>query len=594
MSIMSRRYLQPVFLALLVLLISCSGKDNTMSEQAVSELNTIYADYWEYHLETHPQSATYLGDHRYDDRLDDYSAEAYNASIDKYMDYLDSVSGYDPKILDGQDRLNLLLFRRLLETRIEGARFRPCLTPISQQGGPHLSFPQIVSYHPFRTVQDYENYITRLDAFPAQIDQIIACMEEGMREEIVQARVVVEKVVPQLEDLIVDEPEKSPLYQPLSAFSDEIRESERARIRGEVERAIMESVVPAYQELLVFIGNKYLGSCRDDAGIWALPDGEDRYAYDIRHYTTTDMSPSEIHDTGLRELERIRGEMEEIKAKVAFQGSLPAFFEYLRDDPQFYYSSGSDLMDGFREILARMDDKLPLLFGHLPKAPYDLKAIESYRAKAAPAAYYYSPPEDGSRPGYFYVNTYRPDSRPRYTMEALAYHEAVPGHHLQIALAQELDSLPDFRQHEGFTVFVEGWGLYSEGLPAEVGLYQDPYSRFGRLTFDAWRASRLVVDTGIHAMKWTRDDAIKFLGERTAISEHDVISEVDRYIAWPGQALAYKIGELKIRELRDRAEAALGDRFDLREFHDVLLRNGSIPLDIMTEEIDAWIERKGA
>jgi len=563
-----------------------------MAHKKTDELNALYKEYWEYQLETHPTQATYLGDHRYDDRLEDLSEEAYLASIEKYQELLERLSSFGQKSLKGQDRLNYVLFKRLLDLRIEGARFRPALMPVSQQDGPHLSFPQIVSYHPFKTVGDYENYIKRLEAFPLQIRQAIVCMENGIGSNLVPARVTIEEVVPQVETLIVDKPENSPLSEPLRQFPAGIPERERARIRSEVEQAIMESVVPAYQDLLVFIGNRYLNACREDAGIWALQDGRDRYDFAVRLYTSTTMRPEEIHELGLRELDRIHREMGVIQKEVGFQGDLKAFIDHLRSDPRFYYSSPSELMEGFREILRAMDKKMPLLFGRLPRAAYDLKEIEPYRAHAAPAAYYYDPPEDLSRPGYFYVNTYRLDSRPKYTMEALAYHEAVPGHHLQIAIAHELDALPDFRQHEGFTVFVEGWGLYAEGLPVEVGFYHDPYSRFGRLTFDAWRAGRLVVDTGIHALRWDRERAIAFLKEKTALSEHDIVSEVDRYIAWPGQALAYKIGELRIRELRREAEEAMGTRFDIRAFHDMFLQNGALPLDVLEAEVKAWIAGK--
>jgi prolyl oligopeptidase len=573
---------------ILFLLAACSGEEPSMAI-LIDELDALYDEYWEYHLETQPTSATYLGDHRWNDRLEDLSEAAYLARIDAYRDFLDRLTRYDAERLTGQDRLNYLLFQRLLELRIEGSNYRPYLLPVSQQGGAHISFPELVSYHPFRSVEDYDDYVARMRAFPTQIDQAMACMRLGIENGIVRSKPVVEKVLPQLDNLMVDSPEKSPLYEPLSRFPREIVEDERRRIRGEVERAILETVIPAYRKLHDFVRDEYLPSCRSDVGIWALPDGEDRYAFAIRRYTTMTITPKEIHDIGLRELDRIHGEMEKIRREVGFRGDLPAFMAHLRNDPQFYFSAPSDLMDSFRSILRVMDDKIPLLFGHLPRAAYDLKEIESFRAAAAPAAYYYSPPEDGSRPGYFYVNTYRLDSRPKYTMEALAYHEAVPGHHLQIAIAQELDSLPDFRQHQGFTVFVEGWGLYAESLPAEVGLYRDAYSRFGRLTFDAWRASRLVVDTGIHAMGWDRERAIAFLNDGTALSEHDVISEIDRYIAWPGQALAYKIGELRIRALRKRAEEALGVRFDVRGFHDALLQNGALPLDLLEEEIEGWI-----
>jgi len=364
------------------------------------------------------------------------------------------------------------------------------------------------------------------------------------------------------------------------------------RIRNDIEEAIRQSVVPAFENLLMFFKDEYLPACRSDVGIWSLPDGNERYAYTVRHYTTTNLSPDEIHNLGLKELLRIHGEMRAIVDQIGFRGSLQDFIASLRRDRSLYNTSPAELLAGFKKILGKMDEKLPLLFGRLPKAKYGFREIEAFRAEAAPDAYYYRPPEDGSRPAYFYVNTFRPEQRPKYTMEVLAYHEAVPGHHLQLAIQQELTALPKFRRHGGYTAFVEGWALYSEELPKLVGFYKDALSDFGRLSFDAWRAARLVVDTGIHHNRWRRERAIQFFLENTALSELNIASEVDRYIAWPGQALAYKIGQLKISQQRVMAEKALGSRFDIRRFHDELLGDGALALDVLENKMQSWIAKE--
>jgi uncharacterized protein (DUF885 family) len=385
--------------------------------------------------------------------------------------------------------------------------------------------------------------------------------------------------------------EKSELHKPVEELPHVIPTDQAQRITNDVDDAILNYVIPAYTKLLKFVKEEYLPKSRANPGIWSIPNGREMYAYNIRLYTTTSLTPNQIHGLGKRELVRISKEIRTILKKSQFKGSLQQYNEALRNDKSNFYATGEDLMNGFKAILQKMDARLSEFFDRLPEAKYGFREIEEWRADAAPAAYYYAPPEDRSRPGYFYVNTYKPETRPKYMMEALAYHEAVPGHHLQIAIQQELTNLPKFRRNGGYTAFVEGWALYAEFLSREMGFYKDLLSDYGRLTAEAWRASRLVVDTGIHSLKWTRDQAIKFLKNNTASSEQDIVSEVDRYIAWPGQALAYKLGELKIRELRAKAEKRLKGLFDVRRFHDELLNDGALPLDILQVKMGRWVTK---
>src|SRR5712664_314690 len=561
------------------------------SSDPVTQLNQLYNDYWEFTLKEYPLSATYLGDHRYDGFLEDASEDAFHrrvAQSKKYLDQLRSIKKPSSK----PDQLNYELFERELEDNLESAKFRPYLTPMTQQSGLQIDIPELVTYHPFGSLSDFENFSNRLRAFPRLVDQVIQSMRTGIQAGIVLARVTAEKIIPQLEANVVQDPKKLDLYKSVENIPPVIDSTESVRIRNAVAEAIRQSVVPAFEKLLAFFKEEYLPACRRDVGIWSLPDGSERYTYTVRHYTATNKSPSEIHDLGLRELSRIHGEMRAIVDRIGFKGSLQDFVSSLRNDRALYNTSAAELLAGFRKILEQMDEKLPLLFGRLPKAKYGFREIEAFRAEAAPDAYYYRPPEDGSRPAYFYVNTFRPEQRPKYTMEVLAYHEAVPGHHLQLAIQQELSDLPKFRRHGGYTAFIEGWGLYSEELPKLVGFYKDALSDFGRLSFDAWRAARLVVDTGIHRKRWTRERAIQFFLENTALSELNIVSEVERYIAWPGQALAYKIGQLKISELRAIAKKALGQRFDIREFHDELLSDGALALDVLENKMRSWTDRE--
>ena len=432
------------------------------------------------------------------------------------------------------------------------------------------------------------NYISRLTQFRRVFDQTITNLKTGIGQKTVQPRNVVEKIISQLEAQIVSAPDKSELYKPIDRVPSEISKVEADRMARDVSDAIQNYVIPAYEKLLKFVREEYLPKSRTHPGVWSIPNGRAMYAYNIRLHTTTRLTPSQIHRLGKRELVRISKEIGVILRKVQFKGSLQQYNEKLRKDKSNFYATGQDLLDGFKQILLQMDARLAEFFGRLPEAKYDFREIEEWRADAAPAAYYYAPPEDRSRPGYFYVNTYKPETRPKYMMEALAYHEAVPGHHLQIAIQQELTNLPKFRRHGGYTAFVEGWALYAEWLSKQMGFYKDLLADYGRLTAESWRASRLVVDTGIHSLKWTRDQAIKFLKNNTASSEQDIVSEVDRYIAWPGQALAYKMGELKIRELRARAERRLKQHFGIRKFHDELLNDGALPLDILQVKMGHW------
>ena len=560
----------------------------TSQHDAAASLNHLYEDYWEFILHESPTYATYLGDHRYDDRLDDVSAEAYHRRIDRLKKYLDQLKSLRRPV--GQaDRLNYDLFQRELALQIEGAKYEPYLTPISQQTGPHIDLPQLITYHPYKTRQDYDNYTSRLRQFPRVFDQTIANLKTGIEKKIVQPRVVVEKIIPQLETQVVASPDKSELHKPIDEIPSSIGSDDAHRVAKELDEEITRSVVPAYTKLLKFVREEYLPKSRTNPGIWSLPKGRAMYDYAIRYHTTTKLTPAQIHRIGKRELVRINREIRGILRKARFKGTLQRYNETLRNDKSNFYTTGQDLLDGFKRILKQMDAKLSLLFGRLPESEYGFREIEEFRADAAPAAYYYLPPEDRSRPGYFYVNTYKPETRPKYTMEALAYHEAVPGHHLQLALQQELGDLPKFRRHGGYTAFIEGWALYAERLGKEVGFYKDMLSDFGRLTQEAWRAARLVVDTGIHSMKWTRDQAIRFLKENTATTEQDIVSEVDRYIAWPGQALAYKIGEMKIRELRAKAEKKQKRKFEIRKFHDELLNDGALPLDLLAKKMTSWL-----
>ena len=422
------------------------------------------------------------------------------------------------------------------------------------------------------------------------MDQTLELLNEGIRRKILHPRVVMKRLPAQIRKQIVDDPARSPYYSPMRRFPSDFTAEQQTRLTAEAQAAIRDGIVPAYRSMLDFFETKYLPACFDKVGAWQLPDGQKFYAFKARQFTTTNLTPQEIHDIGQREVARIRAEMMDVIQQVKFKGTFKEFLTDLRTNKKFYYDNPDDLMRAYRACCKRIDPELPKLFKRLPKISYDIQPIPLLIAPDTTTAYYRPPSADGRRAGTYFVNLYKPEVRPKYEIEALSAHESVPGHHFQIALAMELDELPEFRRYGGYTAFVEGWGLYSEKLGEELGLYKDPYSKFGQLTYEMWRAVRLVVDTGMHSLKWTRQQSIDFFADNTAKTLLDIENEVDRYIAWPGQALAYKIGELKIRELRARAEMKLGDRFDIKDFHEVVLQNGAVTLDVLESNVDAWID----
>jgi uncharacterized protein (DUF885 family) len=456
--------------------------------------------------------------------------------------------------------------------------------------GPHIDFPQIIEFHPFRNEKDVNDYIARLNAFPSQIDQVIELLQKGIEHKIVAYKKVIENTVTQVETFSKFTPEQSPLFAPTKKIRENLPEKDIAEITDSIRESIASKVTPAYKKLLEYLSREYINHCREKEGLWALPDGKDMYRFYAEYHTTTSLSPEEIHNIGKSEVARISSEIKVIMDKVGFKGTIRAFTENVKNRKDLYPETSEEILDGYKEILTHMDKKLTGFFGHLPEAKYDVKAIEEYREQAAPAAYYYPPPQDFSRPGYFYANTFKPEQRPKFIMEALAYHEAVPGHHLQIAIMQEQKEMPDFRRYEGSTAFIEGWALYAEKLSKEMGFYQDVYSEYGRLLMEIWRAVRLVVDTGLHYYMWTRDEAIAYCRENSGEEEHEIEVEVDRYIAMPGQALAYKIGELRILDLRKKAKNDLGAAFDIKDFHDRLLDKGALPLYELERVMTEWMK----
>jgi uncharacterized protein (DUF885 family) len=542
------------------------------------ELQDYLKEYWEFILKNNPTFATYIGDHRYNDRLEDLSEESIARQIDYFKLLLEDAEKIDKTLLTDENRLNLSLFKNTLNNHIRIYGFKTHYLALDHMRGPHIDFPQITEFHPFKTSKDIGSYIARLQAFPLQIDQVIENLQKGIEHTMTVFTRTMEHVLPQVKTFTKFKPEDNPLFSPVLKREGDFSEQDREDMKRSVREAISLHVTPAYKKLYQYLATEYRKHCRKNEGIWSLPDGNDMYRFFVLYHTTTDLSPEEIHAIGKDEVKRISGEIEKVMKKIGFHGSIREFAGSVKKRKELYPQDGKEILESYRGLLSEIDKKLAEYFGRLPEARYDIKEIEHYREQAAPAAYYYPPPRDFSRPGYFYVNTYKPEQRPTYGMEALAYHEAVPGHHLQIAIMQERKDLPDFRRYEGSTAFIEGWALYAERLAKEMGFYRDDYSEYGRLTFDIWRAARLVVDTGLHFYKWSRDKSIQYCMEHTGLEEHEIAVEVDRYIAMPGQALAYKIGEMKIRELRNKAKNAPGSRFSIKDFHDRLLENGALPL----------------
>ena len=561
---------------------------------ATSDLYTLFDDEWDYRMHEFPMFATDVGDHRFDDRLTSVSVKDEQRRARRSQEFLDRLERIDRDELSPADGINFDIFGRLLRDRLGEFEHRTYFMTITNRSGFHVSFARLPDQVPLNTVLDYENYIARLEAFHRYARQQVELMREGIAEGYVLPRVVLEGYEDAITTHIVDDPKESLLYPPFESFPEGVPRADRERLTAAGRDAIGTSVVPGYREYLEFMRDEYVPAARASIGARDLPDGEAFYEHRVRRYTTLETTPEEVHKKGESEVARIRAEMDTVIESAGFEGTFAEFVEFLRTDDQFYVKSGEQLMKETALVLKRMDGQLPSLFKTLPRMPYGIKPVPDFIAPKTTTAYYNRPAGDGTRAGYYYVNCYNLSSRPLYEVEALSLHEAVPGHHLQIALMQELEGVPMFRRFSGFTAFVEGWALYSERLGLETGFYQDPYSNFGRLTYEMWRALRLVVDTGMHYFGWTRQQAIDLMVANSALTVHNITTEVDRYISWPGQAIAYKTGELKIRELRSRAESELGDRFDVREFHDVVLLSGAVPLDVLEANVDAWItETKG-
>ena len=551
-------------------------------------LSKLFAEIWEDRLKHAPEYASYLGDKRYNDQLTDYSVQAVNAALERGRGFIERLSEIDTAGLTEQEQLSAKLMLRDLIDEQEGAKFKEWQMPVNQFGGFHTEMPRMVENLSFETVKDYDDYIARLKKIPTAFSQIMTNMQLGMDEGRVPPKYLLEKVLVQTQALADQKPEESPFARPLKKFPATISAADQKRISGEVLDVIGTQVLPAYQRFAKFVKVAYIPAGRKDPGVWALPDGDAYYAYRIRQSTTLNKSAEEIHQIGLDEVKRNEAEMLAIVHKLGY-ADLKSFRAALQANPKEHPASKEALLDAYKGYIAQMEPKLPGLFGTLPKAKVEVVAMPSYIEKDQAAAFYDQGSPDGKRPGRVDVNTYNFAERSLAPVEAVAYHEGVPGHHLQISIAQELTGLPEFRKQEYYTAYTEGWGLYSERLGKEIGFYQDPYSDYGRLENDTWRAIRLVVDTGVHAKHWTREQMVDFFREHSAIDETNIQAEVDRYIAWPGQALGYKMGQLKILELRQRAQTALGAKFDLKAFHDVVLDAGALPMDVLEQRVDAWI-----
>ena len=560
---------------------------------AAKQLAQVVDAYWQRYLELNPLTATFLGDARYNDRLpNDIGEQHLSAVLAMHREYLRKIEAVDANALTGQDRLTHDIFRRDRQMAIEALRFQSELLPINQL----FSTPQLVaqlgsgtSAQPFQTVQDYENWLRRLDGFAAWTNQAIANMRRGADRGITLPRVLAEKLVPMLGGMIAQDPAKSLFHHPVAEFPKGVPAAEHARLRAAYVEAITKQVNPALTRLRDYVRDEYVPRARTSVAWSDMPLGQEWYAYAVKQHTTTSLTPAQIHQIGLDEVARIGAEMDRVMRQVGFAGDRRAFLESLRADPRFYFTAEEDLLNGYRALRDQVRARLPEQFDLFPKADFEIRAVEPFRAKTQPAASYQPPSPDGKRPGIFYVNTHDLKGRPKYMMQSIYVHEAEPGHHFQIAIQQELKGLPAFRRFGGETAYVEGWGLYTESLGRDLGLYTDPYDWFGALSAEIWRAVRLVVDTGLHAKGWSRQQAIDYMLANSAVGETDAVIEIDRYIAWPGQALAYKIGELKLRELRTRAQRELGPRFDVRAFHREVLIDGSLPLDVLEAKIGRWI-----
>jgi len=554
-------------------------------------LNDLLAEQWEYKLRTSPLFASFLGDKRWNDKLDDFSQEAIDKDLQETQKFLTRFEAIDTSGFPEQEALNQVLMVRRLQMQVEGAQFKPWEMPVDQQNGIQIELPRLVSVLSFQTVKDYEDYLSRLGQMRRLLDQTAIQMRKGMNDKLMPPRFLLEKVVDQCNAVASEEPEKSPFAQPFVTFPKSISDSDQKRLRSAGLAAIKESVLPGFARFAAFVRDEYVPQGRIEPGIWSLLDGAARYRFEIRRMTTTDLTADEIHQIGLQQVDEIEAEMLALAHKLGFK-DLASLNDHIKNERRFYATSGQQLLDLYTNYAREMEPELPKLFGRLPKSRLVVIPMEASISKNAVPADYTSGTADGSRPGHINVNESDPEHRLVLNVEAIAYHEGIPGHHLQLSLAQELPELPSFRKHAGYTAFVEGWALYSERLGKEVGRYQDPYSDYGRLENEMWRAIRLVVDTGVHEKHWSRDQMVAYFHRYTAMDEPNVQSEVDRYIAWPGQALAYKLGQLEILKLRQYARDQLGEKFNLRTFHDEVLDGGALPLEVLDKRIREWVAKE--
>jgi prolyl oligopeptidase len=552
-----------------------------------AELTMIIDNHWRWTLAQYPERRLEYGDRSGNDQWTDMSLDAFQKRYEDEGRFVQRLEQIEPATLSADAQVNRAMLLRQLRDNLTEYEDGLYLIALDMRSGPQHRHNMIDTL-PMESAQDHEDWLNRLRGLPEQLAQYQALLSEGISRDRTQAQIVMSRVPSQVANLITDQANESPFYRAFATMPEEIDSETRSSLQSAAATVIKEQINPALQALLAFLESDYLPAARPP-GIGALPGGKQVYGRLAQHFTTTDLTPDEIHEIGLREVARIRGEMETVIDTVGFEGDIAAFNAFLRTDPQFYYKTPEALLEGYQAVSKRLDPGLVNLFGKLPRAPYGVRPIPDEEAPDTTTAYYMRPAIDGSRPGWYYVNLYQPEVRPKFEMEVLSVHESVPGHHLQIALAQELTGLPEFRRNGGFTAFIEGWGLYSERLGYDMGLYEDPYSRYGQLVYDMWRAVRLVVDTGIHYFGWSRQKAIDYFIANAAKSEADIINEIDRYIGWPGQALAYKIGQMKMLELRGEAETALGEDFDIRSFHDHMLGAGALPLDILERRMDAWL-----
>ena len=561
---------------------------------AEQQLDVLVAQYYDESLDFNPLSATYNGRHEFDDQ---FLPEISQLNRDKkaafYKKYQQRLTLIDQSQLTGQALLNFEVLSRDLALKLEGMQYKDYLLPINQMSGAHNTFAGFgsgQSAQPFNTVADYEKFIKRAEGFVKWLASVEQSMAQGVKQGVVLPMPLAKKLLPQFKAHVVTNAEDSLFYSPIKAMPDSFSADEKQQLKAQYITLILDKLVPAYQRMSDFLANNYIPHARDSVGYADLPNGKAWYEYQIKKNTTLSLSADEIHEIGLSEVARILSEMKTVKNTVGFEGDLSAFFNHLRDSDEFYYKTADELIAAYEQIKLKIDARLPKLFNIEPKAPYVVKAVETYRAQSAAGASYAGPAPDGSRPGIFYINTYNLKAQPKFLLETLSIHEAAPGHHFQIALQQEVESLPDFRKFGGYTVFAEGWALYAESLGKELGLFTDPYMWYGRLNDEQLRAMRLVLDTGFHAKGWTRQQGIDYMLANSSMAKSDVIAEVERYIAWPGQALSYKLGEFKIKQLRDYGHHQLGEQFDIKAFHTQILIDGALPMPILEQKIKRWVK----